>query len=357
MKTDQEILQACQTHLQALQPVKTVEVKYRTVRRDRPELTVDLVLKTEVGQRVYFYEIKRGLSVPRLEHSLLQLKRDSRQAKAHPLLLADYVPPRLADRLVEAGVDFVDAAGNICIHWAGKLYIRIQGHKPKQLHEATFGRLVQSSGLQVIFVLLADPTAVSRSYRDLAKTSGVALGSVARIARELREKGYLQQKGRKQWVLTQKQKLLDLWLSGYGDTLRPKLFVGRFQPPGQDLGETLAKFRKEAEAKGITWALTGGFAADLLTRHFRGNQLGLFVSEWSSELARNLRWLPSPPGPVTVLRQFSPLVVFTPKRPVEGAVAHPLLVYGELFFQGRERELESAKLIFEQYIVPIIHEA
>ena len=103
MKTDQEILQACQTHLQALQPVKTVEVKYRTVRRDRPELTVDLVLKTEVGQRVYFYEIKRGLSVPRLEHFLLQLKRDGRQAKAHPLLLADYVPPRLADRLAEAG--------------------------------------------------------------------------------------------------------------------------------------------------------------------------------------------------------------------------------------------------------------
>lgn len=355
MRTDQEILQACQTHLQALQPVKRVEVKSRTVRRGRPEVTIDLILKTEVGQRVYFYEIKRGLSVPRLEHFLLQLKRDSRQAKARPLLLADYLSPRLADRLVEAGVDFVDAAGNIYIHWPGKLYIRIQGPKPKQLQEARFGRLLQSSGLQVIFVLLADPKAVSMSYRDLAKTSGVALGSVARIARELREKGYLEQKGRKQWILTQKQKLLDLWLSGYGDVLRPKLFVTRFQPPEQDLGETLAKFRKEAEAKGITWALTGGFAADLLTRHFRGNQLGLFVSEWSSELARNLKWLPSPPGPVTVLRQFSPLVVFAPKRPVEGAVAHPLLVYGELFYQGRERELEAAKLIFDQYIVPIIH--
>lgn len=353
--TDQEILQACQAHLRALQPVKKVEAKYQMVRRGRHELDGQLVLETAVGRLTYFYEIKRGLSLPRLEHLLLQLRQYSQEAKARPLILTDYLPPRLADRLVEAGVNFVDQAGNVYLELPGKLYIRIQGARVKGLRETTVGRMSQPSGLRVLFVLLAEPRAMSMSYRDLAEASGVALGSIAWVVRELKKKGYLQQKGPDEWFLTRKRELFDFWIGGYGDLLRPKLVVGRFQPPERDLGQTLAKFQQEAEAARITWALTGGFAADVLTHHFRGDELGLFVSQWSPELARGLRWLPSPEGPVTVLRQFSPLVVFRPKGPLEAPVAHPLLVYAELVLQGRERELEAAKLLYDRYIAPLVH--
>jgi hypothetical protein len=33
-------------------------------------------------------------------------------------------------------------------------------------------------------------------------------------------------------------------------------------------------------------------------------------------------------------------------------VAHPLLVYAELLFQGREREVETARLVYDQYLRP-----
>lgn len=355
MKTgrDSEILQACQAHLRALEPVKSAEVKHRMVRRERPELDVQLVLDTKVGRLTYFYEIKQGLSLPRLDHLLLQLHRDSRQAKARPLLLADYLTPRLAERLVEAGVNFVDEAGNVYIDRPGKLYIRVQGARLKRFREAKIGRLSQLSGLQVVFVLLTEPRAVSMSYRELAKASGVALGSVAQVVQELKAKGYLEQKGRDQWLLNRKRELLDFWLGGYGDVLRPKLVVGRFQPPERDLDQTLVKLQKEAEATRIAWALTGGFAAYLLTRHFRGDQLGFFVSEWPAGLTKTLKWLPSHHGPVTVLRRFSPLVFFARKDPSEISVAHPLLVYAELVFQGRERELEAAKLLYNRYLASL----
>ena len=351
--TEKEVLQACEAHLLALQPVKKVDLKYRMVHRERPELDVGLVLDTEVGRLTYFYEIKRGLSLPRLDHIILQLQRYSRQAKAHPLLLADYLPPRLAERLVEAGVNFVDEAGNVYIDRPGKLYIRIQGARPDRGKEIRVGRLSRPSGLQVVFVLLVEPQAVSVPYRELAKSSGVALGSVAQTIRELKTKGYLVQKRRGEWVLNRKRELLDFWLGGYGDVLRPKLVVGRFQPPERDLDQTLVKLQKEAEATRIAWALTGGFAAYLLTRHFRGDQLGFFVSEWPAGLTRRLKWLPSHHGPVTVLRRFSPLVVFARKDPSEIPVAHPLLVYAELVFQGRERELEAAKLLYNRYLASL----
>jgi hypothetical protein len=38
-------------------------------------------------------------------------------------------------------------------------------------------------------------------------------------------------------------------------------------------------------------------------------------------------------------------------------VAHPLLVYAELLFQGREREVETAKLVYEQYLKPNLSDA
>lgn len=353
--TDQQIVQSCQAHLRALRPVKKVEAKHQMVRGEHHELDGHLILDTEVGRLTYFYEIKRGLSLPRLEHLLLQLRRYSQEAKVRPLLLTDYLPPRLADRLVEAGVNFVDEAGNVYVELSGRLYVRIQGARAKGLRETTVGRLSQPSGLRALFVFLAKPRGVSMSYRDLAEASGVALGSIAWVVRELKQKGYLQQKSPDKWLLTRKRELLDFWLGGYGDLLRPRLVVGRFQPPERDLGQTLARFQKEAKATRPTWALTGGFAADLLTRHFRGDDLGLFVSHLSSDLTRRLRWLPSPEGPVTVLRQFSPLVVFKSEDPPKFPVAHPLLVYAELVLQGRERELEAAKVLYDQYIAPLLH--
>ncbi|TMH67980.1 MAG: hypothetical protein E6H51_17425, partial [Betaproteobacteria bacterium] len=83
----------------------------------------------------------------------------------------------------------------------------------------------------------------------------------------------------------------------------------------------------------------------------------LFVDPWSSTRAAALRWLPSVDGPITLLRMFWPATV---KRTLEkgGArVAHPLLVYAELLFQGREREVETARLIYDQYLRPNISDA
>ena len=353
--TDKEVLQACEAHLRALQPVKGVESRYRMLHRERPEIDAHLVLDTEVGRLTYFYEIKRGLGLPRLEHLIFQLQRLSKGAKARPLLLADYVPPRSAQRLVEAGVNFVDEAGNVYIDWPGKLYIRVQGARRKRLEEVTIGRLSQPSGLQVVFVLLVGSRANSMGYRELAKKSGVALGSVAQIVRELKVKGYLELRGRGKWIVTRKRDLLDFWVGGYADRLRRKLLIGRFQPPEKELTRTRDRIQMEAEATGITWALTGGFAADVLTRHFRGDQLAVFVSEWPSELVKRLRWLPSAHGPISVLRQFSPSVFFTQKPPLGVPVAHPLLVYAELIYQGRERESEAAKVIYDRYLASLFH--
>lgn len=355
MQTEHEILEACLVNLRALDPVKEVNLRERDNRVPR-EVDAKLVLRTDAGQLVYLVEVRRTLSAPRLEHLLLQLARYSHGTNAKPLLLSDYIPPGVAERLIRAGVNFVDAAGNIYLQWPHKLHIQIQGARPKRLPEKRTERLSQPSGLQVLYALLTQAPSAWKSYRDLARAAGVALGSIAWVMRELKAKGYLVEKGRNIWTLTNKGKLMDLWVGGYGGRLRPKLLIDRYQPLESDLKNAVHHLQDELEDRKISWALTGGFAADVLTRHFRGAQLSFFAQEWPVDLTGRLKWLPSADGPVTVLRQFSPLVVFDLKSPHSQPVAHPLLVYAELMFQGRERELETAKILYDRYLAALIHE-
>ncbi len=168
MKTEQETLEVCLANLRALEAIKDVDL------RDQdnglpPGADAKLVLRTNAGQLVYFVEVKRTFSAPGLEHLLLQLERYTQGTKAKPLLLSNYIPPNLAQRLIRAGVNFADAAGNVYLNWPGKLHIQIQGARPKQLAEAKSERLSQPSGLKVLYVLLTQAPKNWGPYRDIAK--------------------------------------------------------------------------------------------------------------------------------------------------------------------------------------------
>jgi hypothetical protein len=355
MKTERETLETCVANLRALEAIKDVDVRERETGLPAGA-DAKLVLRTNAGQLAYLVEVKRTVTAAGLEHVLQQLIRYASGTKAKALLLTNYISPNLAERLIGRGVNFADAAGNVYLNWPGKLHIEIQGKKQRQIAEAKSERLTQPSGLRVLYALITQPPENWGVYRDIAKASGVALGSTAWIIRELKAKAYLVQKGRDEWRLTQKRKLLDLWVEGYGARLRPNVLIGRYKPDEANLVQMLSVLGNELEDKKISWALTGGFAADILTRHFRGEQLSFFAQEWSLDLTRRLKWLPSDRGSVTVLRKFSPLVAFNPETPPSQPVAHPLLVYAELIFQGRERELETAKIVYDKYLSLLISE-
>jgi hypothetical protein len=355
METEREILETCVANLRALGAIKNIDLKEWKTGLP-PGADAKLVLRTNAGQLAYVVEVKRTVAPAGLEHLLQQLERYGRGTKARPILLTDYVSPKLAERLIHGEVNFADVAGNVYLNWPGKLHIQIQGRKPKQIAEAKSERLTQPSGLRVLYALLTQPLANWGAYRDIARASGVALGSIAWILRELKAKGYLVQERRDEWRLTQKRKLLDLWVDGYGARLRPNLLLGRYQPVEANLEQTLRVLRSKLKDKKVSWAITGGFAADILTHHFRGEQLSFFAQEWPLDLTRQLKWLPSDRGPVTVLRKFSPLVAFNLETPRSQPVAHPLLVYAELIFQGRERELETAKIVYDKYLSSLISE-
>ncbi|MBM3221317.1 MAG: hypothetical protein FJZ38_22040 [Candidatus Rokubacteria bacterium] len=349
MPPESDIVALCRSHLEGLPGIRKTTVRTPVHFKDLPSADLSLVLDTDVGQFTYFGAVKRRLTPSKLDHWLLltlprrQRKRDERK----PILFADYVSPGNAQRLREADVDYVDAAGNLLIHRPGKLHFLKSGARSRPLAESRPGRLFMPSGLQVLFVLLIEPAAADMPYRELALHSGVALGSIAVIMNELEAKGYLA-RGRERSRLVRRRELLERWVSGYSEQLRPKLLLGVFIAAEKDAGANWQHLREVLRQRQIAAAVTGGLGADELTHHYRGETLTAFVSDLPKGVLQQLRWLPSPTGPITLLRQFCPAVLWSTGG--EQQVAHPLLVYAELLHSGRERERETARMIYERYL-------
>jgi hypothetical protein len=349
MMAEAHIRQACKETLLSLKPIKRV----RFEPAQDAEADGALSVYTNGGKLDYAYTIKKALNHSRLQHLLAQVRPTTDRPF---LLLTDQLSPALSARLVRAGVQFVDTAGNVFLDSPGGLYILVQGVKPSRPMDAKPERLFQASGLQVLFVLLAQPSATDLNYRELAATSGVSLGTVAVIMKELKHKGVLERKGPNAWSLTQKRKLMDQWVGGYGGRLRPKLLQNRYRARRGDLGRALLGVKRVLGAREPSWAVTGGFAADVLTGHFRGEQLSIFAKdEVIDDLTKHLQWLPSREGDITLFRLFSPAVISEQRAGVKMPVAHPLLVYAELVFQGGERELETARILYQREINEIVH--
>lgn len=127
------------------------------------------------------------------------------------LLTAPYVSWRLAAGLREAGLDFVDAAGNASIRLPG-LIIEVSGRpRGSDVRRPTRAPTSSRSGVRVLLTLLMHPErAGERTVRDIADAAGVSVGSAHAVLRDLREQRFLYDGG-----LDRTAVLFEAWLSGY----------------------------------------------------------------------------------------------------------------------------------------------
>jgi len=79
------------------------------------------------------------------------------------MLVADYVNPKMADKLRKLDVPFIDTAGNAYIN-EKPLYIFIKGNKNRVVANAIVGnettapsRAFQPTGINVVYALIRNP--------------------------------------------------------------------------------------------------------------------------------------------------------------------------------------------------------
>ena len=258
------------------------------------------------------------------------------------VIFSPYVSRPVSHLLVTQSVGFVDQAGNCHLALGEDHLAHVEGRSPGV--RPRLGRGLGARSYQVIFTLLARPELVTAPIRTLAEAAGVRKTAVADLLRRLSDEGLIL-RGKGSPRIIRPGTLLDRWVAGYADKLRPHLLVGRYQPA---LKEPSALARQvEAVLRRSDWAWGGATAAYKLTQHYRSSNMTLHVRSQSTDhLQRQLRLLPATNGPLTLLGVPGPLALKGPAL----HFANPLLVYTELLLEGDERAVEAASEIRARFL-------
>ena len=215
------------------------------------------------------------------------------------LFVAQYIQPAVQTLLQSQRFNYLDAAGNCHIDKA-PIFIHVEGRKPDKVEPRRKIRAFGGEGLKVIFSFLLDQDLVSETYRNLAELCNVSHGVVQYTINDLEDKGFLDRLGRGKRRLRRTDDLIDRWVEGYIEALRPKLSLGRFRFRDEDS----VKEWKDIDLDPHLSRWGGEPAADLITEYLRPGYLTIYTRYSRPEAMKSLRLLPDDAGHLELFRTF-----------------------------------------------------
>jgi len=332
------LLEAAAGHLRA----RDLTVAIKEPRRDE---RIDAWFRVTKDKKHidYAVEIKRHVTPQTLGAVVAQLKQWGELTNKPPLLITTYLTPPIADRLTEMHQQFVDAAGNAFLNAPG-MFVLITGRKPEKDTVADKpSRTFTTAGLKTLFALICNPDLAAAPYREIAAAADVALGALPTVLTGLKRAGHLHVMGNKRKLVATKR-LLDEWALVYAQKLRPKQLLRTL------VASTFATWRNwNLHTDGATWG--GEPAAALLTRYLEPGILTLYAERVPARLMVEQRMTTARPNDqhnlVEVRKPFWGEGVTHKGRP---DLVPTALVYADLLATGDARCIETAQMIYEEYL-------
>ena len=337
---ENELLQLA---LEALRNNLPGQAEIKTVNPVRdPRGRADYLLRIAMlGKEIRYYaEVKANMT--KADKLLAMMRKADLH---HPLLLVTkYINPQLADELKRNGTEFIDTAGNAFINQP-PLYVFVKGNKPDIVKVPPLKRTFKPAGLKVIYTFLCNPGLENRTYREIAAETDVALGTVDWIMKELKELRFVLDMGKRGLRLLQKEKLLQRWVTAYPEQLRPKLTLGRFR------GDHEWWRQNKLDPLKAQWG--GEVAAERLTQYLQHHIITIYTTpQQLNQLLAENRLRKDETGDVEILKRFWK----PPEMWKYEDLVHPILIYADLLATGNERNIETAKIIYDKHILELIRE-
>ncbi|NDC40123.1 MAG: hypothetical protein EBZ77_00975, partial [Chitinophagia bacterium] len=235
--------------------------------------------------RTYF-EVKRELRQYQLDKLLDQARRHQPF-----MVIAEHIFPTIKERLRAEKIAYLDTAGNVFIHTEGT-YLWIEGHKALKKAKVVTNRAFTKAGLKVVFYLLHEREAINMPYRQLAERTGVALGNIQNVLEGLKNAGFILHSDKQRKLLHNKKALLNRWIDGYRETLKPALHLGNYRFWDKD---AIHHWEKLVFPDQIIAAWGGEPAAAALTNYFNPQELTIYTNG-KSALVPLWRLIPNEKG-------------------------------------------------------------
>ncbi|HMH23624.1 MAG TPA: type IV toxin-antitoxin system AbiEi family antitoxin [Puia sp.] len=283
-------------------------------------------------------------------HTYVEVKRELRRYHINALLgkaqryqplmvVAGNIFPDLKATLRDNKIGYLDTAGNIYLPTKDHL-IWIEGNKPVKEERPVTNRAFTKTGLRTVFYLLINKDAINLPYRVLALETGVALGNINNIIGGLKDAGFILPLDEKKMILQNKKALLERWMAGYQETLKPALHIGNYH------FWTDEHFFDRDYLQGIDETVWGGEpAAQVLTDYLTPEILTIYTARPVNILVTKWRLIPDEKGNVQVYKKF-----WTDEKWDARKLAPPLLAYADLMLTNDPRCTDAANVIYNEQL-------
>ena len=308
----------------------------RLMRRDdiivKPADNENHDVDINIGDIKMYGEVKKFINMANFNSVIYHLQKIKHDGYTPVLLIAGYISPQQMMKVVDAGFNVLDHAGNCYIN-IPPLYIHITGQKldkPKETETKVFSE----SAIKLIFYFLLDKANVGKTYRKIAEETGYSLGTIKKAIEEMIRRHHII-KTAKDRVLMDWRILLDEWQVAYNQSLKPKLFLKkmRFLEP-----ELRRNWQNIKLPKNSYWG--GESGASLIEGYLFPEILTIYTDGDSADMIKTGKMIPSSNGDILVYKKFW-------SGETENNIVPRILTYADLMGTTDSRCLEAAKRIID----------
>lgn len=317
--------------LEQLDAQTGIKGKWKTTNK---EVDGELDLYTAPNNLHLLVEVKKELRQHHLPHIFEMAK------KYQPLMVvAENIFPTLKQLLRDKKIAYLDTAGNMYAHTATH-FIWIDGNKIVEEKKTATNRAFTKTGLKTVFYLLLNKDAINMPHRTLAAATGVALGNIKNVIEGLRDAGFILQVNDTKLKLQNKKALLERWITGYRETLKPALLLGKYRFWNDKKMQNWQKL----PVKGGEDMWGGEPAGEFLTNYLMPQNLTLYTN---NKTALVTKWtiIPDEKGPVHFYEKF-----WKDETIDKDKYVPPLLAYADLMITEDPRCQETAQMIYDKYL-------
>ena len=256
-----------------------------------------------------------------------------------PMLVAPYMTEAMAEECRRIDLPFVDTAGNLFLRTGTTLIYIVGRRRPDHIERRAY-QAGTPAGMKVLFALLCKPELAATPYRQIGTTAQVALGTVGPVLQDLEARGFLRRRGKGPAVLERGEELLQEWVVQYPAILRPKLQARQYAVDRNRILDL------DLKLFGAYWG--GEVAAERLTGYLKAERFTIYAGQEVNDLLIRGRMRLADDANAEVLHAFWTAELDQAKN----ELAPPLLVYADLMATGDPRNLETAKMLYDQYLKP-----
>jgi len=265
------------------------EARVESARYDVPvsqDLTIDMVVRVCLRgeRRTLIAEVKASGQPRRAREAIWQLRRilaHARYAAAYALFIAPSVSESTVRMCLEAGVGYLDLAGN-CLINLPDLFIERSGADSGYKERGGTASLFSPKSSRVLRVLLSD---AHRTWQvqQLAGTAHVSLGLASKVKQGLLDR---------EWIaatatgvrMSRPEELLNAWAESYAYEKSTAVALYSLEGPA----ETESAIAAYCAERGIDYALTGFSGARLTAPRVRYTRATVYVAGEVDALAASV---------------------------------------------------------------------